>query len=262
MSDIEELELQYHLQIKEGDIGKYILLPGDPKRCKIIAEYFDDFEFVADNREYVIYNGTLNGEKVSVCSTGIGGPSAAIAMEELCNCGAHTFIRVGTCGGMQLDEESGDVVVATGAIRMGGAADEYAPIEFPAVADHEVVNALVAACDKLNIKKHIGISHCKDSFYGQNEPEKSPVSYDLINKWNAFVKLNTKCSEMESDTLFIVAAARHVRCGSCFLIVHNQERAKAGLPNPMVMDTRDPIRVAVEALRILINNDRKKENKI
>lgn len=258
MSDIEELEEQYHLKIKKGDIGKYVILPGDPKRCKIIAQYFDEPSFVSDNREYVIYNGYLNGEKVSVCSTGIGGPSAAIAMEELVKCGAHTFIRVGTCGGMQLEIESGDIVIATGAIRMGGTADEYAPREFPAVASIEVVNALMQAADNLEIKKHVGISQCKDSFYGQNEPENSPVSYDLLNKWDAFIKLDTKASEMESDTLFIVAQARRVRCGSCFLVVHNQERYKAGLSNPMAANIDDPIKVAVEALKILIANDQKK----
>lgn len=258
MSTIIKEEVQYHLKIKKGDIGKYVILPGDPKRCEKIAKYFDNPEFVSDNREYMIYNGYLNGEKVSVCSSGIGGPSAAIAMEELIKCGAHTFIRIGTCGAMQLDEMGGDVVIATGAIRMSGTADEYAPKEFPAVANIDVVNALIKASKSLNIKSHVGIVQCKDSFYGQNDPESSPVAYDLLNKWNAWLKLDTKASEMESDTLFIVAQARKVRCGSCFMIVHNQEREKAGLDNPRCTDTKNAIEVAIEALKTLIDNDKKK----
>lgn len=258
MSDIDALKEQYHLKIKKGDIGKYVILPGDPKRCEVIANYFDTSEFVGDNREYVIYNGTLDGEKVTVCSTGIGGPSTAIAVEELIKCGANTFIRVGTCGGMQLDVESGDVVIATGAIRQSGTADEYAPIGFPAVANIEIVNALSSACDKLKYKKHIGICQCKDSFYGQNDPESSPVYYDLLAKWESWLRLDTKASEMESDTLFIIAQARRVRAGSCFLVVHNQEREKASLDNPLVFNTEAPIKVAVEALRTLIKNDKAK----
>ena len=109
--------VQYHIGLKQGDVGKYVILPGDPKRCAKIAQYFDEPKLVADNREYVTYTGYLDGEKVSVTSTGIGGPSAAIALEELVNVGAETFIRVGTCGGMQIDVKGGDIVIATGAIR-------------------------------------------------------------------------------------------------------------------------------------------------
>lgn len=141
--------LQYHLQIRKGDVGRYVILPGDPKRCKKIAAYFENPVLVADSREFVTYTGTLDGVKVSVTSTGIGGPSASIAMEELIQCGADTFIRVGTCGGMALDVEGGDIVVATGAIRAEGTSKEYAPIEFPAVADLTVTNALVQAAKNL-----------------------------------------------------------------------------------------------------------------
>ena len=137
--------LQYHLQIRPGDVGRYVILPGDPKRSAKIAAHFDDAKLIADNREYVTYTGYLDGEKVSVCSTGIGGPSASIAMEELVKCGADTFLRVGTCGGIDLDVKGGDIVVATGAIRMEGTSKEYAPIEFPAVADIDIVNAMTKA---------------------------------------------------------------------------------------------------------------------
>ena len=136
---------QYHIGLKEGDIGEYVILPGDPKRCEKIAAYFESPQLIADRREYTTYTGFLNGVKVSVTSTGIGGPSAAIALEELVRCGAKYFIRVGTCGGMDLDVKSGDLVIATGAIRMEGTTKEYAPIEFPAVADYDITTSLINA---------------------------------------------------------------------------------------------------------------------
>ena len=138
-----EIGLQYHIQVRHGDVGRYVILPGDPKRCAKIAKYFDNPVLIADNREYITYTGYLDGEKVSVTSTGIGGPSASIAMEELVQVGADTFIRVGTCGGIDINVKGSDVVVATGAIRMEGTTKEYAPIEFPAVANIDIVNALM-----------------------------------------------------------------------------------------------------------------------
>ena len=253
-----EVGLMYHLQIRKGDVGRYVILPGDPKRCQKIAQFFDDPVLVADSREYVTYTGTLDGEKVSVTSTGIGGPSASIAMEELVQCGADTFVRVGTCGGIDLDVKGGDIVIATGAIRMEGTSREYAPIEFPAVADLEVANALAAAAKKLNLPYHTGVVQCKDAFYGQHDPERMPVSYELLNKWEAWKRLGCKASEMEAAALFIVAAHLGVRCGSNFLVVGNQEREKLGMENNICHDTEAPIRVAVEAIRSLIQADREK----
>lgn len=247
---------QYHLQIKSGQVGRYVILPGDPKRCAKIAAYFDQPKLVADSREYVTYTGYLEGEKVSVTSTGIGGPSASIAMEELVKAGADTFIRVGTCGGMDMAVKSGDLVIATGAIRAEGTSREYAPIEFPAVADPDVVNALRRAAGRLQAEQHVGIVQCKDSFYGQHEPQLMPVDYDLQQKWGAWLRLGCKASEMESAALFVVASYLRVRCGSVFLVVANQEREKAGLPNPVVHDTDMAIRAGVEALRELIAQDR------
>lgn len=252
-----EKDLQYHLQLRPGDVGKYVIMPGDPKRCVKIAEHFDDAELIADNREYITYTGYLDGEKVSVTSTGIGGPSAAIAMEELVRCGADTFLRVGTCGGIPLDVIGGDVVVATGAIRMDGTSKEYAPLEFPAVADLDIVNAMVEACHKLGVKHHTGVVQCKDAFYGQHEPEKLPAGYELLQKWEAWKKLGCKASEMESATLFIVASYLGVRCGTDLLVVGNQERDAQGLENPIVHDTEKAIQVAVEAIRLLIKKDKK-----
>ena len=188
-------------------------------------------------------------------STGIGGPSAAIAMEELVMAGADTFIRIGTCGGMQTEVMSGDVVIASGAIRMEGTSKEYAPIEFPAVADIQAVNALIQAARTLKQNYHVGVVQCKDSFYGQHSPETKPVSYELMDKWEAWKRLGCLASEMESAALFVVASSLHVRAGSCFLVMANQEREKKGLENPVVHDTDMAVRVAVEALRRLIKED-------
>ena len=252
---MQKLEKQYHIHCAEGDVGRYVILPGDPGRCEKIAELFDDAHFVSQNREYTIYTGTLLGEKVSVCSTGIGGPSASIAMEELHNIGADTFIRVGTCGGIELDVRSGDVVVATGAIRFEHTSLEYAPIEFPAVPDFDVTAALKAASESLGYRTHTGVVQCKDSFYGQHSPEKSPVYYDLLQKWESWKRLGVKASEMESAALFVVAAALGVRCGSCFHAVWNQEREKAGLAMPMTEDTTGAVKVGIEAMKRIIAAD-------
>ena len=248
----EDPTREYHIQVADGEVGRYVIMPGDPKRCVKIAQYFDDPVLIADNREYVTYTGTLDGVKVSVTSTGIGGPSAAIAMEELRLVGADTFIRVGTCGGMQPEVKSGDIVIATGAIRMEGTSREYAPMEFPAVADIGVTNALVEAARKKSYPYHTGVVQCKDSFYGQHSPELKPVSYELLDKWEAWKRLGCLASEMESAALFVVASSLGVRIGSCFLVMANQEREKAGLDNPVVHDTDMAIRIAVEAIRNLI----------
>lgn len=246
-------ERQYHIQVAPGEVGRYVILPGDPKRCALIAKYFDNPVQIADNREYVTITGTLDGKKVSVTSTGIGGPSAAIAIEELVRCGADTFIRVGTCGGMQEDVLSGDIVIASGAIRMDGTGREYAPIEYPAVSDFEVTSALGQAAEELNMRFHIGVTQSKDSFYGQHSPETMPVSYELENKWNAWLRMGCLASEMESATLFIVGSFHRVRVGSVCMVMANQERARKNLPNPIVHDTDAAIRTAIQAIRILIS---------
>ncbi|MBM6874078.1 uridine phosphorylase [Fusobacterium mortiferum] len=248
--------MQYHIGLRKGDVGKYVILPGDPKRCEKIAKHFDNAKLIADSREYVTYTGYLDGVKVSVTSTGIGGPSASIALEELVRVGADTFLRVGTCGGMQPEIMGGDLVIATGAIRMEGTSKEYAPIEFPAVANLDITNALVQAAKELKKKYHVGIVQCKDAFYGQHEPETKPVDYELINKWNAWVRLGCKASEMESAALFVVGDYLKVRVGSSFLVVANQEREKLGLENPVIHDTESAIEVTVQAIRNLIKQDK------
>ena len=255
---MHQLEKQYHIRCVPGDVGRYCLLPGDPGRCEAIAALFDSPVHIGQNREYNIYTGTLLGEKVSVCSTGIGGPSASIAMEELHNIGADTFIRVGTCGGIDLEVQSGDIVVATGAVRFEHTSMEYAPIEYPAVADFDIALALRSAAQAMGKRVHTGVVQCKDAFYGQHSPERMPVSYELLQKWEAWKRLGVKASEMESAALFVVANALGVRCGSCFHVVWNQEREKAGLDQAMSEETSAAIRVGVEAMKRLIVQDREK----
>lgn len=252
---------QYHTGLSPNDVGRYVILPGDPGRCEKIASYFDNPHLVAQNREYTTYTGYLDGTKVSVTSTGIGGPSASIALVELAACGADTFIRVGTSGGMQDSVMSGDIVIANGAIRMEGTSREFAPIEYPAVSDFTVTCAMKKAAEQLELPHHVGVVQCKDSFFGQHEPEKMPVSYDLQNKWQAWCRMGCLASEMESAALFITGSYLKVRVGACMLVIANQERAKKGLPNPQVHDTQGAIRTAVEAIRLLIKEDAAKARK-
>ena len=218
MATVYSPEKEFHLKITSDDVGKYVILPGDPGRCKMIAELFDEAHFVVSNREYTIYTGSMAGETVSVCSTGIGGPSAVIALEELVHCGAHTFIRAGTSGGMAPEVMGGDLVIATGAVRMEGTSREYAPLEVPAVADFEVVNALRQAAQADGLRAYTGIVQCKDSFYGQHDPDTMPVAGELNYKWDAYVRCGALCSEMESAALFVAGAVRRVRIGSVLLV--------------------------------------------
>ena len=249
-------ELLYHLQMKKGDVGRYVLLPGDPGRCEQTASYLDDPHLVAYNREYKTYTGTLLGEKVSVTSTGIGGPSAAIAVEELVKIGADTFIRVGTCGGMNANVIPGSIVVANSAIRAEGTSREYLPIEFPAVADHQVTCALEAAAKSLNLPCKVGVVQCKDSFYGQHEPEAQPISNDLLRRWSAWIRGGCLASEMESAALFVLGSCRSVRTGTVLLVCANKDREKLGYSDPSFHDTAPAIQTAIEAIRRLILSDR------
>ena len=258
---MQKLEKQFHIQCTEGDVGRYCILPGDPGRCGAIASHFDNPVLVAQNREFTVYTGTLLGEKVTVCSTGIGGPSASIAMEELHNIGADTFIRVGTCGGIDLNVQAGDIVIANGAIRYEHTSREYAPIEYPAVPDYEALTALADAAKALGKTYHVGVVQCKDAFYGQHSPAKMPVSYELLEKWEAWKRLGVKASEMESAALFVVADALGCRCGACFHVIWNQEREQAGLDQRMTEDTSGAVEVGVEALKLLIQRDRKKNQR-
>lgn len=252
MSLIYAKEKEYHIGVGKGEVGRYVILPGDPGRCEKIAAYLDNPVKVAQNREYTTYTGSLDGVPVSVVSTGIGGPSASIAMEELIHCGADTFIRVGTSGGMQPEVCGGDLVIATGAIRFEGTTKEYAPIEYPAVADYDIIRALKESADELGVPNHLGVVQCKDNFYGQHSPESMPVAGELDQKWKAWIACGALASEMESAALFIVGSVRRVRVGSVLLVIANQTRRGLGLPDTQVHDTDRAVGVAVEAVRKLI----------
>jgi len=217
MSEISKQGLQYHIHCRPGDVGKYVLLPGDPGRVPKIAAYLDDAKKIAQNREYVVYTGSIHGEPVSVCSTGIGCPSTAIAVEELVRCGADTFIRVGTSGMMQPNMQSGDLIIATAAIRDEGTSRQYLPLEFPAVASPDIVWAFMDACRSNNIRHHVGVVHSKDSFYGEVEMDRMPMADQLKSRWKAWVAGGALCSEMEAATLFVVSSFLGKRAGAIML---------------------------------------------
>lgn len=250
-------ETMFHLKCTSEDIGKYVFLPGDPARADYIAQFLDSPRFIVRNREYTTWAGTLCGEKVSVTSTGIGGPSAAIAMEELVMCGADTFIRVGTCGGMQADIPAPQLVVATGAVRMEGTSHEYMPSAFPAVADFGLTGKLTEAAKELKIPYVTGIVHCKDSFYGQHSPERMPVGNRLKDDWNAWIAAGVLASEMESAALFVAASTLHVRCATVLNMIWNQEReAKYGIEPSTEYDMDAAIKIAVLAMKKVMEEDR------
>lgn len=248
----------FHIPTEKGMVGKYCILPGAPERVEKIAAMLENPTFIGRNREFTVWNGTLAGETVTVCSTGIGGPSAAIAAEELADCGADTLIRVGTCGGIALEVASGDLVVATGAVRQDGTSHEYAPPEYPAVPDFTVTLALTEGAKATGLHTHTGVVQSKDSFYGQHSPARMPTAAALEEKWTAWRRLGVLASEMEAAALFTVGAARGLRTGAVFHVIWNQERANAGIDTNAAEshETEGAIRAAVEAVRWLCSRDR------
>ena len=249
------MEKLYHIDFDGTHGASYAILPGDPGRVEKIASCLENPRFYHQNREYTTWLGELSGKTVMVMSTGMGGPSTAIAVEELVKTGVKNFIRVGTCGGMALPVTGGDIVIATGAIRMEGTTKEYVPVEFPAVANLDITNALVEAAKNLGARWHAGVVQCKDSFYGQHSPDRMPSGYELKDKWEAWIKAGCLASEMESSTLYIVSQVLGVRSGCVLNVVWNQEREKAGMDNPHSHDTSLAIKTAVEAVRLLIKKD-------
>ncbi len=263
MADLLQGEKQFHLQVTADQVGKYVILPGDPGRVPKIAAYLEQAEQIAYNREYNTYTGILNGEKVSVVSTGIGGPSAAIAVEELIKCGAHTFIRIGTSGGIDLSVVGGDLLIASAAVRAEGTSKEYLPPDYPAAADFTVLKALDEAAAELSEdvdgkRYHVGVIQSKDSFYGETEPESMPVAGELLSRWEGYVRCGCLTSEMETAAIYSVAIARHVRAGAVLTALWNVERSKAKLSDPLCMDSTRAIRCAVNAIAKLIEADRKR----
>lgn len=238
---LSENGVMYHTQLKKGDVGRYVLLPGDPFRTDLIASYFDDAKLVAHNREHKTWTGTLNGVKVSVTSTGMGCPSAAIALEELIKIGADTFIRVGTAGRVcdAAFDETLDGVINTAAVRDEGTTIHYIPIEYPAIADRHVVEALVKSAADLGYNYAEGITQSKDSFFGQHEPETMPAESRLKERWEAWRRGNVMTSEMESAAIFVISSIRKCRAGSVMAYT----------------DMKKTIEVACGALRNLIELD-------
>jgi len=239
-------DMQYHVHLKRGDVGRYVLLPGDPGRVPLIASFFDNAKEVAFNREYRTYTGTVDGIKVSCCSTGIGCPSTAIAVEELIKCGADTFIRIGTCGALQREVKLGDLCITTGAVREEGTTRQYVPLSYPAVADLDVTLALREAAKKLKLPAHTGIGHCKDAFF--IEDKNIPIREEIDALWNAWYKSNVISTSMESAALFVVSSIRRVRAGEVL--------ATIGLtyddaPIIAKVGVEEAIRTAIEAIKIL-----------
>jgi uridine phosphorylase len=235
---------QHHIQLQKGDVGRYVLLPGDPGRSEVIARYLEGAVHVATNREYVTYTGYLDGVKVSVTSTGIGCPSSAIALEELVRVGADTFIRVGTSGAIQPGTQSGDLAIVTGAIRDEGTSVHYLPIAFPALADLEIVAALRTAAQKAGLPHVLGISQSKDSFYGEVEPERSGVTSRLLDRWHAWQVGGAICSEMEAAALFIVASTLKVRAGG-IMAMHGE--GPFGSLEPLIETAISGVRELIKA---------------
>lgn len=233
--------LMYHIHIKKGDIGRYVLLPGDPFRTDLIASYFDDPKLIAHNREHKTWTGTLDGVPVAVTSTGMGCPSTAIAVEELIKAGADTFIRIGTAGTVRdsADSERYDGVVVTAAVRDEGTTLHYIPIEYPAVADRHIVDALARAARARGLNFAEGISQSKDSFYGEVEPDRSPVGERLKGRWKAWQRGNVMCSEMECAALFVISSIRGTRASA----IMNWG------------DMNETIQTACDAIRLLIKQD-------
>jgi uridine phosphorylase len=251
-------DVMFHLKIKKGDVGRYVLLPGDPGRCEAIASHFDNPKLIAYNREYKTYTGTLLGEKISVTSHGIGAPSTAIAIEELIQVGADTFIRVGTSGGMQPEERAGDLAIITAAIRDEGTTLQYMPIEFPAVADVEVVMALKEAATRMHQRYFLGITQSKDSFYGQHQPERMPVASRLQERWKAWTMGGAICSEMEAAVFFILGSIYRKRTGGVMQIIANQTADDSEVRKVIKENLDGLITTAIESIKILIQQDKQK----
>ncbi len=250
-------ERLHHLGCFPDELGKYVLVPGDPKRVKTIADQLDESYAVADFREYASYTGKLDGTIVSVVSTGIGGPSAAIAVEELADAGVHTVIRVGTCGAHQSELIPGTLIIPTAAVRSEGTSDAYMPKQFPAIPNLEVMQAIIEAAKRFDFKFAAGIVDSKDSYYGQHCPERMPTRDALIRNMEMWTEAGVLGSEMECAAIFVVSAIRKIRSGAVLNLFSNLLREKKYGLKDVCFDTHNAILTAVEALRILIAADKK-----
>jgi len=244
-----------HLGICKGEVGKYVFLPGSIERAALISEYFDNPVKIAQNREFLTYTGTLDGVPVSVTSTGIGGPSTAIAVEELYQCGADTMIRIGSCASTSPKARIGDVMIPNGSVRMEGTGLHYLPIEFPAVPDFFLLKELEEAAIRLNLCYNVGINICKDSFYTEVSPETKPVYYELENKWQAYEKGGATHTCMECAPLFLVGASLGIRTAAVLICATNYKTyTNDGSDYPTGIE-HNAIRTGIEAMKSVIRKD-------
>jgi len=223
-SEDPNADVQYHLEVGPEDVADTVLLPGNPERIEKIVAHWDEYEERAHHREYRTATGTYEGTPISVTSTGIGGPSAAIAVEELARVGSDTFIRVGSCGAIQAEMAVGDLVITTGGVRQEGTSAEYVREDYPATADYEVVSALVAAAERLGYEYHTGITMSADSFYsGQGRPGfegfEAAGSDTLVDELQA---ANVANIEMEASALLTIANVYGLRAGAVCSVYANR----------------------------------------
>ena len=250
-----------HIGLEPGEVGRYVFLPGSPERTEKIAAYFDNPKEIAYNREFRTFVGELDGVKLAVTSTGIGGPSAAIAVEELHQCGADTMLRVGTCASTSEKVSLGDVVIPNGAVRMEGVSTHYLPIEYPAVPDFQVVKAVEQAAQKLEFPYNVGVTITKASFYTQTTPETKPVGPELVYKWQAYEKGGATSTSMECSVLFCVGASLGIRTSSVMISATNfGEYSNDADDYPSGWEER-AIEVGIEAMKIMIRKDKAAANK-
>lgn len=239
-------EKEYHIGIAPGEIPELVLLPGDPDRSKKIAEqFFDNPEEIAKKREYWSFKGTWNDVPVAVCSTGIGCPSAAIALEELVKVGCKTFIRVGTSGAISHKVVSGDIVIFSASVRDEGTSRQYMPIEFPAVAHPDTVIALTKAAEKRGATYHVGIGHSKDAFYSEH-PDYVADPDSMRKKWAAMKDANVLATEMEAAALFVIGHLRGVKVGAACVVIGENVDQEAKIVGKPPLD--DLVTVSLDAL--------------
>ena len=238
--------MQFHIKCDDKDISRYVFCPGDHARAKKIADHMEDAYLVTDSRGYAVYSGTYNGVFMTACGTGMGGPTMAIALEELANMGADTFVRVGSCGVFQPGQKSGDVIIASGTWRAGGTANAYLPLAFPAVPTFDVLHRLVEAADRLGIEHTVGVGIAGDAFYKPRDAE----------SLNRTVEAGLVSVEMESDTLFVVGAFRRWRTGALYASDGNPGEIK---PESGAVAYREGeqnvIKIALEAMHVIASND-------
>lgn len=246
-------ERKYHVGLTAEEVGKYVLIPGDPARTAVIARYLDGAREVAFSREYRTFTGSINGTPVSAVSSGMGGPSVAIGVEEMRELGVHTFLRVGTCGATQPGIRMGDLIIATAAVRTEGTADSYVPKEFPAVADHQVVTALLESARELGIRHHLGIIRAVDALYSDLLPDTMPNGPHLREELAMWAKAGVIANDMESSTLFVLGSVRRLRTGSLLLCVDEVGAGEIHHLDPSFMEGM--LKVAVGAIRRLIESD-------